>query len=192
MAPDGGFSATGYCRSPISHRIYLVNNGFVVGEVPPEWESLVPRDQVRDELHAEVELEYLRRKTGNLVRYKSDLDQLRQPELGARLPLRSAADFRIAGLILRHLAAAPVHPRLVQLGNLGCYTYAHAGWRYVLKPGPHELEALKQIPVPRLVADAGVPLFVQRERSEVLGEMYDARELAERLHPEGAGAPGAV
>jgi len=188
MTIDGGFSATGYCRSPLSQRLYLVNNGFIVGEVPPEAESHVPPEQVRGDLHREIELEYVRRKTGNLARYQADLEQLRQPEVGSRLPLRSAADFRMAGLMQR-VMHAPIYPRLVQLGNLGCFAYAHVGWRYVLRPAPNELAVLKQVPTPRLVADVGVPLFVQRERSEVVEEIQDARQLAERLQPDGSPAP---
>jgi hypothetical protein len=183
MTLDGGFSGTGYHRSPFSGRLYVVNNGFIVGEVPLESESLVPPEQVQTDLHAEVELEFLRRKTGNLSRYKADIDQFHSPELGARLPLRSAADFRVANLLRPRMPRAIDPPRLVQLGNLGCYAYAHVGWRYVLRPAPNELEVLKQVPVPVLVAD--VPGFLERERSEVVGEMQEAFHLAGRLHPDG-------
>lgn len=184
MTFDGGFAATGYCRSPLSGRLYLVQNGFVVGEVPPEAEASVPGEQVREDLNGEAELEYLRRKTGNLARYKADLDAFRRPDLGASLPLHGAADFRIANLLLARLPRAPIFPRLVQLGNLGCFAYAHVGWRYMLRPAANELEILKQVPIPVLVADDGVPRFVQRESTEVVGEIHLARELAERIHSE--------
>ena len=191
MSVDGGFSGTGLRRSPVSGRLYLVNNGFITGEVPPEAEHLVPAENVIDDLDAEVEVEYLRRKTGNLLRYKADLDLFRRPEFAAWLPLRSAADFRMASLLLRHIERPPVHPRLVQLGNLGCYAYHHVGWRYVLRPAPNELEVLKQVPTARLVAD--VPRFLERERTEVVGEVQDARDLADLLQPDGVGsAEGAV
>lgn len=192
MSGDGAFSATGYCRSPVSGRLYLVNNGFIIGEVPSEAESLIPPEQIQPDLASEIEIEYLRRHAGNLVRYKADLEQFRRPELAAALVLRGAADFRVAGLLTRHVPSASLPPRLVQLGNLGCYAYAHVGWRYVIRPAPNELAILKRVPVPVLIADAGIPLFVQRERGEVLQELEDARRFMQTLGDPGAGAASAA
>jgi hypothetical protein len=181
MSIDDGFLGAGLCRSPATQRIYLVHRGLVVGEVPPEAEARLAPDAVQGALRPEAEAEYLWRKLGNLQRYALDLDQFLRA--GGSLPMRSAADFRISDLARQppRTLADVLLPRVVQLGNSGCFAYASAGWRHLLHPNPNELDYLRQIPRAMLVGDAGLPAFAERERAQLREEYGEAVSLREAL-----------
>lgn len=185
---DGGFlGGAGLYRSPATDRVYLLQNGFVVGEVPRELEKSLAKEQIQGVLHVEAELDYIRRKLGNLNRYACDLDHLDAFHLAASV-LRTAADFRLselAHLDFRRLPA-PLLPRLVQLGNTGHFAYAHGGWRHILRPAPNELELLRRVPSPQLISDEAIPTFAERERRDVDEERATVEVLKETLrhHPD--------
>lgn len=175
----------GFYKSPASQRVYFLSQGFVVGEVPAGSERDV--GQVAGALHVAAELDYVRRKIGNLERYTADLDAVKAGADRSQ-PFKSAADFRPVGLAGRDARTMPVglRPRLTQLGNTGAFAYAHGGWRSVIRPTPAQVELLKKLPNPSLIGDDGIATFLQRERAEAESERLAARGLLDRLnrHPD--------
>src|SRR5688500_14555757 len=98
-------------RSPSTGRLYVVQRGAILGEVPEERPgSLAP--EAPDDVPIELEAGYLRAKLGNLARYGHDLSDLQRFD-GVLLPPRSAADFRMNELV-RYDVPPMLGLRLVQ------------------------------------------------------------------------------
>lgn len=180
MQDDSAFFTSGLFQSPTSSRLYLMEQGFVIAELPAKADTVVPNAGTERPLEAAAELDYLLRKISNLRTHLQDLEGV--AAFGVRhVPADDAFQPTDLGRLDLTKMAPALWPRLVQLGNTGLYLYAQGGWRHLVRPDATNLGVLARLPATQLVADDGLETFLAKEIANVAEEMRGARKLLDEL-----------